>query len=262
MWKNLSIEWLKLKYYRTFKWIMALFVICLIGSNYIGYQFKSISTARTKGGLDMLIGNPFGFPDVWQSVTYISSFLLFLPGLLMAILITNEYNFKTHRQNVIDGMSRKEFAITKIVLALLVAVFSTVIVFLIAVGTGLASGSQFSFFGSHYIFYFLLQAVTYTMAGLLLGFLIKKSGLAIIIYLVYAGFIKNLLSILANRYLSGIGSYFPVSSSDNLIPFPFFQKVTSQIMTPNNYTWLLITSAIYLVAFYWLILSRYQKQDL
>lgn len=262
MWKNLYIEWLKLKNYRTFKWIMALLVICLVGSNYIGYQFKAITSQKSKGGLDMLMGNPFGFPDVWQSVSYISGFLLFIPGLLMVILITNEYNFKTHRQNVIDGMSRQEFAVTKIVLALLLAVFSTVIVFLITVVTGLTSGSQFSFYGSHYIFYFLLQAVTYTVAGLLLGFLIKRSGLAIIIFLVYAGFIKKLISIFADRYLYGIGSYFPVSSSDNLIPFPFFQKMTSQMMTPTSTFWLLISSAVYLVVFYLLIVSRYQKQDL
>ena len=132
MFKNLSIEWLKLKSYRTFWWLMGLFVLCLIGSNYITYQLKVATSQQSRGGLDILLGNPFGFPDVWQSVSYVSSFVLFLPGLLMVILITNEYSFKTPRPNIIDGMRRTEFAITQILLAVLLRILSTVLVFIIA----------------------------------------------------------------------------------------------------------------------------------
>lgn len=263
MWKNLSIEWLKLKSYRTFWWLMGLFVICLAGSNYITYQIKVTTSANSKGGLDMLLGNPFGFPDVWQSVSYVSSFLLFLPGLLMVILITNEYNFRTHRQNVIDGQRRIDFALTKILLAILMGVIATVLVFLITLLTGLMSGSSFSMAGSEYLLYFFLQAITYTMSGLLLGFLLKRSGVSIAIYLIYVGFIKNLIAFLADRYLGGIGAYTPVKSSDNLIPLPFFKRVTSQLLSePPSVTWLCIMTLIYLGAFYFVITRRYKTQDL
>lgn len=262
MLKNLSIEWLKLKSYRTFWWLMGLFVLCLVGSNYITYQLKAVTSAQSRGGLDILMGNPFGFPDVWQSVSYVSSFVLFLPGFLMVILITNEYNFKTHRQNIIDGMRRQEFALTKILLAICLSVLSTLLVFLIAAATGLISGGGFTLSGSVYIFYFLLQALSYTLGGLLLGTLLKKSGLSIAIYLIYIAFIKNLIALLADRYLGGIGSYTPIKSSDHLIPLPFFKQVTRQLMTPPDLTWLLIMTAIYLVGFYWLTLQKYKTQDL
>lgn len=262
MFKNLSIEWLKLKSYRTFWWLTGLFVLCLIGSNYITYQVKVATSRQSHGSLDLLMGNPFGFPDVWQSVSYVSSFVLFLPGLLMVILITNEYSFKTHRQNIIDGMRRTEFALTKILLAVLLSIFSTLLVFIIASITGLISGSGFSLTGSVYVLYFFLQALTYTFGGLLLGTLLKRSGLAIAIYLIYIGFIKNLIAFFADRYLGGIGSYTPVKSSDNLIPLPFFKQVAKQILTPPNMTWLLIMSVLYLAAFYWLIHRKYKTQDL
>ncbi|UAY54105.1 hypothetical protein [Arachidicoccus terrestris] len=262
MFKNLSIEWLKLKNYRTFWWLMGLFALCLIGSNYITYQLKVVTSAQSHGGLDLLIGNPFGFPDVWQSVAYVSSYVLFLPGFLMVILITNEYNFKTHRQNIIDGMRRSEFALTKILLAVCLSVLSTILVFIIASVTGLISGSSFSLTGAVYILYFLLQALTYTLGGLLLGTLLKRSGLSIAIYLIYIGFIKNLIAFLADRYLGGIGSYTPVKSADNLIPLPFFKQVTKQLMTPPDLTWLLIMTVLYLTAFYWLTLQKYKMQDL
>lgn len=262
MLKNLSIEWLKLKNYRTFWWLIGLFVLCLIGSNYITYQLKVATAAQSRGGLDILLGNPFGFPDVWQSVTYVSSFILFLPGFLMVILITNEYNFRTHRQNIIDGLRRSEFALTKILLAVVLSVLSTVLVFIIAAVIGLISGSSFSFNGCIYILYFLLQALTYTLGGLLLGTLLKKSGLAIAIYLIYIGFIKNLIAFLADRYLGGIGSYTPVKSADELIPLPFFKQVARQLITPPDFTWLMIMTLFYLGAFYWLTLRKYKTQDL
>ncbi|SEA56843.1 ABC-2 family transporter protein [Arachidicoccus rhizosphaerae] len=262
MMKNLSIEWLKLKSYRTFWWLMGLFILCLIGSNYITYQLKIATSSQSHGTLDILMGSPFEFPDVWQTVSYVSSYVLFLPGFLMVILITNEYNFRTHRQNIIDGMRRSAFALTKILVAVLLSVFAAVLVFAITVLTGLIAGSSFSLTGSVYLLYFFLQALTYTLGGLLLGTLLKKSGLSIALYLIYIGFIKNLLALLLDKYAGGIGSYTPVKSSDELIPMPFFKAVTHSLITPPDTTWLLILTLIYLAGFYWLTLYRYKTQDL
>lgn len=262
MMKNLSIEWLKLKSYRTFWWLMGLFILCLIGSNYITYQLKIATSSQSHGTLDILMGSPFEFPDVWQTVSYVSSYVLFLPGFLMVILITNEYNFRTHRQNIIDGMRRSEFALTKILLAVLFSVFASVLVFIITVVTGLIAGSSFSLTGSVYLLYFLLQALTYTLGGLLLGTLLKRSGLSIALYLIYIGFIKNLLALLLDKYAGGIGSYIPVKSSDELIPLPFFKAVAKSLITPPDTVWLLALTIIYIAGFYWLTLYRYKSQDL
>ena len=262
MLKSLSIEWLKLKNYRTFWWLMGLFVVSLIGSNYISYQIKSVTGQSGRGGLDMLLGSPFSFPEVWQTVAYVSSFVLFLPGFLMVILITNEYSFKTHRQNIIDGVRRSAFALTKIIMAVCLSLLSTVLVFIIAMTTGFIAGGGFSLSGSEYILYFLLQALSYTLGGLLLGTLLKRSGLAIAIYLIYIAIIKNLLALLANHYLGGIGSYTPIKSADQLIPLPFFKSVAKELITPPDLTWLLIMTIAYLIAFYWITLRKFNTQDL
>jgi len=50
-----------------------------------------------------LIGKPFGFPDVWQVVSWNSTMYYWAPALLIITLTTNECTYKTHRQNVIDG---------------------------------------------------------------------------------------------------------------------------------------------------------------
>jgi ABC-type transport system involved in multi-copper enzyme maturation permease subunit len=260
MMKNLKIEWLKVRNYRTFWILWLLFVICLAGVNYMVYHIQSSVKVPAA---NMLVGTPFSFPDVWQTVSYISSFLLFFPGLILLILITNEYNYKTHRQNIIDGISRFEFAFTKIVMVVIFAVKATLLEAIITVITGLLAGSAFSFNQSVYLFYFFLQALTYILTGLLFGFLFKKSGLAIALYFIYLFFIKNILSALVSHYIHDpLGDYFPIKSSDVLIPFPVFKSFSEHIFTPPNTTLLLVCTVAYLAIFYFIIVRKFTTEDL
>ena len=45
----------------------------------------------------------------------------------MIISVTNEYSFKTHRQNVIDGVTRTQFIVTKLACGVIIALASTVL---------------------------------------------------------------------------------------------------------------------------------------
>ncbi len=258
--KNLKIEWLKIRSYRTFWVLTVLFVLCLTGLNYIVYQIKAANNMKQ---VTLMIGNPFSFPDVWQTVTYVSGFLLFLPGLILLILVTNEYNFKTHRQNIIDGMSRFDFATSKILMAVIASVIVTVLSAIVAVTIGSISGSTgFTTDKTVYLLYFLLQAFTYSIVGLLLGFLFKRSGLAIALYFIYLFFIKNIISALLDHYFSNTGEYIPVKSADALIPFPVFQNITTRMFTAPSVAVLLISTLVYLAAFYYIIIKKFTTEDL
>src|SRR5262245_5768224 len=104
MWELLSIEWKKLKNYRTFWILLCLYIVSVIGANYIAYRIQQAiyEAKQTKGMASMVLGTPpYSFPDVWQTTANVSSYLLFIPGLLLIISISNEFSFKTHRQNVI-----------------------------------------------------------------------------------------------------------------------------------------------------------------
>ena len=69
---------------------------------------------------------PMPFPRCGND-HFVSSFLLFIAGLIMIILVTNEYSFKTHRQNVIDGVTRTQFIVTKLACGVIIALASTVL---------------------------------------------------------------------------------------------------------------------------------------
>ena len=86
MLKLLRIEWMKLKHYRTFWILSALYLISIVGLNFIVFyvQQRIFEEKQSKGLAELVIGNrPYSFPTVWQMTSYVSGFLLFLPGLLI-----------------------------------------------------------------------------------------------------------------------------------------------------------------------------------
>src|SRR6266700_5157909 len=110
---NLKIEWLKIKSYKAFWVFMILYLVSIIGINYIGYYIY-LQTVEQLPMTEAILRNPYSFPKVWQTIGWIGSWLLYLPGIIIILLASNEFSFKTHRQNIIDGWSRNEFVYTKI----------------------------------------------------------------------------------------------------------------------------------------------------
>lgn len=261
----LHIEWLKLKNYRTFWVLSILFVLSLFGVNYIAYEIQQqVFSKQNNGMATAFLGNPpFRFPDVWQTVSYISSFLLFFPGLIIIILMTNEFSYKTHRQNIIDGVSRRQFISAKIAMALLIAVVSTIIVFLVALFFGFREGSaSLSITNLQYILYFFIQALSYTLVALLFAVLFRRSGISIGVYFLYSVVLEEALAKLIRYYIGDISHFLPLESTDNLITFPVFKNVVQQVVKTPEVGPLLIASAVYIALYIFICEWRFRESDL
>lgn len=253
MLKNLHIEWLKIRRYRTF-WIFSiLFFVTILGINYFSYEVKESTSASS------IFGSPFSFPNVWQTVTYLSSYSLFIPGILMITLFTNEYTYRTHRQNIIDGWSRSQFIHVKLTMILIIAIITTLIAFLNVLLFGLSKGSPFSADKIEYIFYFFIQAISYTSIAFIIALLIKRSGLAVVLYLSYAFIIDNVFKLLLNKYFWQTGNYLPLETTDVLIPIPFFGNV---LPYQPNHTTALIMALVYLILYYAFANWKFKTADL
>jgi hypothetical protein len=192
------------------------------------------------------------FPTVWQTVAWMSSLLLYFPGILMIMLMTNEFTFKTHRQNIIDGLSRQQFIGVKILLIVILAVIIAVLNFLTALNFGLKSGKPFSTSGMEYIGYSFLQALTYMFFALLLAVLLRRSGLAIIIFILYGVVFEWLISATLTFNLKAAPySYFlPLQTSDVLIPAPFGKQVFYPDMPAAGTLIAVITAYLFLYLFF------------
>lgn len=260
----LKVEWLKIKNYRTFWILFTLFSLCIYGFNYIWYliQHEILREMKQESMIKSIIGVPYSFPDVWSQTAYVSGFLLFMMGLGVIIPTTNEFSFKTHRQNIVDGWSRTQFITVKLAVVGIIALATTLVVIITSLIFGLQEETPFSMEKFYYIGYFFLQAFSYGCVALLISILIKRSGLAMAVFFAYAVIIENVLGLYMIHQLKLHGEYLPLNSSDALIPFPFFQRATDTFLDKPNYPMLYILVAVYIGLFIFFSMRKFQRSDL
>ena len=194
--------------------------------------------------------------------------------MLLIILITNEYAYKTSRQNIIDGWSRKEFISVKLALALIFAFVTTVIVFLTALSFGFISGTGFSTHKISHVFYFFLKALSYNVLAVFISVWVRKTGFAIGLYFIYMGaenIISQMLDLWSIKLKSDnvgdfghLGDYLPMNASDGLLAFPDnpVKSMSKMIMPADNTQLVLILAIVYLLLFVYLSMRKFVKSDL
>lgn len=265
----LKIEWLKVKNYRTFWILFILYLVSIIGANYMVRQVLELNfeeTMRkdpTDAFIRMMIGTPpYGFPQVWGMTAYVSSYLLILPGFLSIILFTNEFTYKTHRQNLLDGFTRSEFISAKLLGVLSITLISTLTISLTAFMFGLAGSPPFD---GEYLRYFglsFLQCLSYCSLALMLSTIFKRSGIALGVYFVYVVIFDNVLFHVMNKYLNNTGYFLPIESADNLIPLPVAEQVQKHFMEKPDFSYILVSCFIYLALYIFIAYRKFKSDDL
>ncbi|RYG49833.1 MAG: hypothetical protein EOO01_12060 [Chitinophagaceae bacterium] len=270
----LKTEWLKYKNYNVFMIMSVLFAVGVVAANYIVYVFnKNVVGAVNTGGLVSSF-SPYNFDNTWQTTSYATGYLLIIPAMLLIILVTNEYTFRTSRQNIIDGWSRKQFINVKLAVALIFTVISTLLVILTALGFGFASGSTFSFEGFSHVGFFFMKSLSYNLLAVMISVWIRRTGFAIGLYFIYLG-AENIISQLLDVWsvqlrsyegvdLGALGDYLPMNASDGLLTFPDNPlKSIAKSTLPTEYPWVVAAFVVfYLVLFYTISKRKVLKTDL
>jgi ABC-2 type transport system permease protein len=258
----LKIEWLKVKDYKAFWVFTILYAFAILGINYTGYYINELRIENIpQSGL--LVGSPYAFPKVWQTVGWMSSWLLYFPGILFIMLLTNEFNFKTHRQNIIDGWTRFQFITVKFVFAVLFSFGATVFNFLVALLFGdITTGSSFSFQGMENLGYIFIQTVAYISFAMFLAILFRRSGAAVAVFFLYGLIFEWLITVLINFKfdLTPLGYFLPLQVTDVMLPIPFGNKVIYK-GAPDEYI-LVLVSLLYIGAYYFIAWRKFTKDDL
>lgn len=230
-------EWLKMKKYNAFWWILGITALSYPGINYIFYLgFQDITDKPNQASqyAKLALGNPFSFPEVWHTVAYFSSWFVFIPAVVIIMFISNEYTFRTHRQNIIDGWSRKQFVTSKLIDVLLISIIITLLYAIVCFVSGSANQERLikdTWGKSYFIGLFALQTFAQLSIAFLIGFLIKKAFLALGVFLFYFIILENLIVGLFRWKESEIGHYMPLEISDRLIPPPGFIRM----LDPESY---------------------------
>ncbi|MCU0356956.1 MAG: ABC transporter permease subunit [Cyclobacteriaceae bacterium] len=235
----LKIDLKKLIHYRTFWIIAGLYFFTLGTAAASGMEFLKW-LARTIEGFGQSININriplYHFPDVWQNLAWAGGLLKIMVGILVVISITNEFAYRTVRQNIIDGLSRSEFLVSKILTNLLLSLTSMVLLSLIAFSVGLIYSPgldvRYIFNGLEFYPAYFLEVFSFLSFALMLGIFLQRSGLTIVL-LLNAYLIELIIKKNIDDYVPELIRFFPLESISNLVPMPFaryaFQEIQDYI---------------------------------
>ena len=179
MFRLLTIEFHKLKYNKASKVLSIIYFglltsIALIAA--IKFEFGDFKLHLADAGI-------FNFPYIWHFNTYIAAILKFFLLLVIVSMMSNEYSYKTLKQNLIDGLSKKEFILSKFYTVIAFAAISTVFVFIVSLVLGLiySDYNELAIITSdlEYLLAFFIKLVGFFSFGLFLGILVKRSAFAV-----------------------------------------------------------------------------------
>jgi len=259
----LRVEWLKLKGYKPFWVINLLYPLTFVGMMLIVLRVYALFNSK-KALTDMAFSSPpFEFPGVWQSVTYTASFFHFIPCLLILLNVTNEFQFRTHRQNLMDGWSRAQFLGAKAFVALAASCVTVFWVAMVGLILGASQGGTLSLTGIHYLGYFFAQSLLYSSLALWLGFFLRRGLLSLAAFLLYSNLLEKILAAIVSSKIEQVAYFAPLASVNQLIPVPMLPQVTSQLTQgmPSTHT-LLLTGGGWMAFFFVTCWLRFRKEDL
>ena len=270
----LQLELQKLLLNRTSKvliFISFILPLCVIVLSAIKINFFGFFTLEL-GELGI-----FNFPIVWHITTYFSALFKFFFAIVVVSMIGNEYSNKTLKQNLIDGLSKKEFILSKFYTIAFFSLISTLIIFCISLILGLVYSSyneiniiirEIEFLPAYFI-----KLVGFFSFCLFLGVLAKRSAFALaflFVDFIFEWIVFGLISWKSDMVLATkVQNFFPLTSMSNLIKQPFQRVAMTKFPDKSdlNYDYAvyfdsMLIVALWVVVFVYLSYYLLKKRDL
>ena len=170
----------------------------------------------------------FEFPYIWHFTTYSAAIFKLFIAIVVITMMTNEYNYGTLKQNLIDGLSKEEFILSKFLSLVLLAIVSTIFVFIFTLILGLIYSTDTStaiiFTDLQYLVGYFFKLVGFFSMCLFLAVLVKKSAFALgllFVWNIFEGVLGLVLTFsVSEKMADSIISFFPLDAMSNLIKEP------------------------------------------
>lgn len=133
--------------------------------------------------IDLAQTGIFNFPLIWHIIPFFASYFKLFFALIVVSMVANEYSNRTVKQNLIDGLSKKEFILSKFYFILIYTALSTLFIGIATLIIGLIHSSHTDI-GIIMIDIEFLAAYFFKLLGffsfcLFLAVLIKRSAFAL-----------------------------------------------------------------------------------
>lgn len=220
----------------------------------------------------------FNFPYIWHFNTYVTAWFKLFLAIIIVSMMANEYSNKTIKQNLIDGLSKKEFILSKFLTVVVFSLISTVFVFVVSMILGLVFSDYnepgIIFSDLEYLVAFFVKLIGFFSFCLFLGMLVKRSAFALgflVLWQAFEGIAYGLMRWKGTKELAdGVQQFFPLNAMSNLIKEPAtrlgaVQSVANQLgeefskdYAVHFYEILIVLAwtALFVYASYWLLKKR------
>jgi ABC-type transport system involved in multi-copper enzyme maturation permease subunit len=275
MLRLLNIEFHKLRYNRAAKVLSIIYfvLICflaLIASIEFRFGGEEIQVA------DLGI---FNFPYIWHFNSYFAAWLKIFLAVVIVSMISNEYTNRTLKQNLIDGMGKKEFILSKFYTVIVFSLVSTLFLFVVSLILGLifSDYNDFSIIFSdlEYLLAYFVKLLGFFSFCLFLGMLLKRSAFALgflAVWWIFEGIVHLVLRALLpnNDTADQIVAFFPLKSMANLIIWPIprldiIQSALEKLEYEYEYAvhfWQVLIVLVWTAVFIYFSYALLKKRDL
>lgn len=227
MLRLIDIEFHKLRYSRSARilvltYFILITFIALIAS--IEFHIGNINFRVADQGI-------FNFPFIWHFNAYIASLLKLFLAIVIVSMMSNEYSNRTLKQNLIDGLSKKEFILSKFLTVLVFSLISTLFLFVVSLilGFSFSDYTELSivFSDMEYLVAYFVKLTGFFAFCMFLGILVKRSAFALGFLFIW-WILENIgFGLMKWKFFKGsdiadnISQFFPLESMSNLVKEPF-----------------------------------------
>ncbi|WP_029035024.1 ABC transporter permease [Salinimicrobium terrae] len=278
MLRLLNIEYHKLRFSKSSRVLITTYFIlitfiALIAS--IEFNFGNVNFRLADQGI-------FNFPYIWHFNSYIAALLKLFLAIVIVSMMSNEYSNRTIKQNLIDGLSKKEFILSKFLTVVSFALLSTIFLFVVSLILGLffSDYTEISiiFSDMEYLLAYFIKLTGFFAFCMFLGIFVKRSAFALgflFIWWILESIVRGVMEYKIFRdsnIAENIAQFFPLESMALLVREPFTRlnavqsaanQLGSEITKDYSIHWYqLLIVILWIVIFVYLSYLLLKKRDL
>lgn len=270
MFRLINIEFKKMLTYKTFWVLMGFFIFALSLSLGLSQLIinKIVVEAGKNAPIPIMKISIFYFPKIWHHITYFAGYFNLFLAVIIIFFVCNEFSFKTIRQNIVNGMSRNEFVISKLYFIIVLSLGITLVLFILGLILGLIhtrNPEAGDIFGAklQFLLGYFIELITYLTFAFFIAFLIRRAALAIVTLLFYTAIEQIIIWWqIPTEYVK----FMPLKAFGRLVHFPSIPlpEINGQGLRFQDYVAIPDSgiAILYALIFLGLILLIMKKRDL
>lgn len=235
------IEWKKYCENSLFRLLGILYMIILPAALFAGKEIYDMIYEADSGMNEYLFAPQkiVSFPNIWEYLGFAGNWSVYLFIAFVGIfVVTSEVQYKTMRQTIINGLTRQQYFLSKVITIATVSLAATLYYSLIAGIIGLIFTDNYNLtsWGDLWaIPRYFLMVFNYLSFAMLLGILLRKSGLAIFLFIAYTMMEQIIFRPLVGWKISRLAQlFFPINVNEDLTPLPVY-RITE--LLPKHEDW-------------------------